>query len=150
VTFALGLLRLIPWWAWPALGLLGWGWWNSHQLEAIKQGSEQEAHRIDNRRASITQEVQSDHAKKTAQLAVSAAATRRQLADVQLQLDLLRREAAGAQAAERANAERVTVLANLLEEGAGLLSESHARVGALATELGSLQAWVRGVCMKNQ
>lgn len=142
-----------------AAGLFATGWvggyrwvksdWDAEKAEAARQAvqASEEARKLDNKRASVAQEVQTGYAKKQESLSRSNAVAAVELDRVRNQLDTISRAASGAEAAERANAERVRVLAGLLQESAGLSEEGRRRVEALDARLSGLQEWAEGVCL---
>lgn len=123
--------------------------WDAETAERTAQALEasQEAHRIDNRRASVAQEVQTTYAQKQERMARSNAGAAVELDRLRGQLAAISAAASSAETASRADAERVRVLAGLLAEGAGLAQEGRERVERLDARLAGLQGWAEGVCV---
>lgn len=117
----------------------------AHAAQALE--ASQEAHRIDNRRASVAQEVQTTYAQKQERIARSNAGAAVELDRLRGQLAAISAAASAAETTGRADAERIRVLSRLLAEGAGLASEGRERVERLDARLAGLQGWAEGVCV---
>lgn len=123
------------------------------QAEVARQAQQQlaaseDARRIDNKRASVAQEVQTIYARKQESMARGNSGAAVELDGLRRQLAAVSAAASGAETTSRADAERIRVLTGLLAESAGLSEEGRRRVESLDARITGLQGWTEGVCVK--
>jgi hypothetical protein len=161
--FLAGLIP--PWFKWAALAAVLAGIfiagchfgaqhvqseWDAEKAEAVKQAlaASEEARRLEQKRASVAQEVQTIYVQKQQRMAADNVSARTELERVRGQLAAVSEAARHPGTTPGANEERVRILSGLLSESLGLSEEGRERVEALDARLSGVQEWIAGVCVK--